>query len=73
MNERGSSVCPVTIHQPREEVEMAIVDHRGGMLEVYNPWGYTVWISEDDFVNNHMNVVAGGVPPKVHTVNVPRG
>ncbi len=53
--------------------EMAIVGHQGGMLEVYNPWGYTVWVSEDDFVNNHMNVVADGVPPMVRAVNVPRG
>lgn len=51
--------------------EMAIVGHQGGMLEVYNPWGYTVWISEDDFVNNHMNVVGDGVPSSVHAVNVP--
>jgi hypothetical protein len=52
--------------------EMAIIGHRGGMLEVYNPWGYTVWVSEDDFVNNHMNVVGDGVPATVHAVNVPR-
>jgi uncharacterized protein YukE len=52
--------------------EMAIIGHQGGMLEVYNPWGYTVWVSEDDFVNDHMNAVADGVPPNVHAVNVPR-
>ncbi|GAA1808137.1 hypothetical protein HC028_21595 [Planosporangium flavigriseum] len=52
--------------------EMAIVGHQDGMLEVYNPWGYTVWVSEDDFVNNHMNVVGDGVPASVHAVNVPR-
>jgi uncharacterized protein YukE len=52
--------------------EMAIVGHQGGMLEVYNPWGYTVWVGEDDFVNNRMNVVGDGVPATVHTVNVPR-
>jgi hypothetical protein len=52
--------------------EMAIVGHQGGMLEVYNPWGYTVWVSEDDFVNSHLNVVGDGVPATVHAVNVPR-
>jgi hypothetical protein len=42
------------------------------MLEVYNPWGYTVWVSEDDFVNGRMNVIEDGVPANVHAVNVPR-
>jgi hypothetical protein len=52
--------------------EMAIVGHHGGMLEVYNPWGYTVWVSEGDFVNSRLNVVGDGVPATVHAVNVPR-
>jgi uncharacterized protein YukE len=52
--------------------ELAIVGHQDGMLEVYNPWGYTVWVSEDDFVDNHMNAVGDGVPATVHAVNVPR-
>jgi hypothetical protein len=52
--------------------EMAIVGRRGDMLEVYNPWGYTVWVSEDDFINNRMNLIEDGVPATVHAVNVPR-
>jgi hypothetical protein len=64
---------PVTfsVHDAEGGHEMAVVGHQGGMLEVYNPWGYTVWVSEDDFVNNHMNVVGNGVPATVHAVNVP--
>jgi uncharacterized protein YukE len=52
--------------------EMVIVGHHGDLLEVYNPWGYTVWISGSDFVNNRMDAVGAGVPPAVHAVNVPR-
>jgi hypothetical protein len=64
---------PVTfsVHGGGQGHEMAIVGHQGDMLEVYNPWGYTIWISEDDFVNNHMNVVGDGVPSTLHAVNVP--
>ena len=65
---------PVTfsVHEGRVGHEMAIIGHQGNMLEVYNPWGYTVWVSEDDFVNNRMNVIDDGVPRKVDAVNVPR-
>jgi hypothetical protein len=61
-----------TVQDGQSGHEMAIVGHQDGMLEVYNPWGYTVWVSEDDFVNNHMNVVGDGVPATVDAVNVPR-
>jgi hypothetical protein len=64
---------PVTfsVHGGGEGHEMAIVGHQGDLLEVYNPWGYTIWISEDDFVSNHMNVVGDRVPSSLHAVNVP--
>ncbi|MGC9669385.1 hypothetical protein ACNTMW_22870 [Planosporangium sp. 12N6] len=52
--------------------EMAIVGRQGDLLEVYNPWGYTVWVSEDDFVNGRMTVIDNDVPANVHAVNVPR-
>jgi hypothetical protein len=61
-----------TVEDRHRGHEMAIVGRRGDMLEVYNPWGYTVWVSEDDFINNRMNVVDDGVPATVHAVNVPR-
>ncbi|NJC69067.1 hypothetical protein HC031_04915 [Planosporangium thailandense] len=61
-----------TVSDGRQGHEMAIVGRQGDMLEVYNPWGYTVWVSEDDFVHNRMNVVGDGVPAAVHAVNVAR-
>jgi hypothetical protein len=24
---------------------------------VYNPWGYTVWVSENQFVNNDLSAI----------------
>lgn len=33
---------------------MMIVGQEGDKLEIYNPWGQTTWISEDDFVNGGM-------------------
>jgi hypothetical protein len=70
--DRGLPVT-FTVQDGDRAHEMAIVGRQGGMLEVYNPWGYTVWVSEDDFVNGRMNVIEDGVPANVHAVNVPRG
>jgi uncharacterized protein YukE len=37
--------------------EMLIVGHDGDMIQIYNPWGYTVWMREDDFINGNMGAV----------------
>ncbi|GAB7188217.1 hypothetical protein ATKI12_8048 [Kitasatospora sp. Ki12] len=52
--------------------QMMIIGHRGDQLEIYNPWGYTVWVSESDFVNNHMEGAAqGGDMPIADHVQMP--
>lgn len=52
--------------------EMLIVGHDGDMIQVYNPWGYTVWVSEEDFVNGQMDAVQQGVPETPATVRLPK-
>jgi hypothetical protein len=52
--------------------EMLIVGHDGDLVQVYNPWGYTVWVHEDDFVNGHMNAVQQGVPETPATIRLPK-
>ncbi|MFI7244893.1 peptidoglycan-binding protein [Streptomyces qinglanensis] len=37
---------------------MTIIGQEGGMLQVYNPWGTTTWVSENDFINGHMDKAA---------------
>ncbi|MBF6175536.1 hypothetical protein [Nocardia blacklockiae] len=57
--------------------QMLIIGHKGDQLEVYNPWGVTSWISEDDFVNGHVDQMPGTdgkpqkVPPSVAGVLLP--
>ena len=52
--------------------QVLVIGHQGSMLQVYNPWGYTVWVSEDDFVNGHMDkTVQGANLPQVTNVRVP--
>jgi hypothetical protein len=49
-----------------------IVGQEGDMLQVYNPWGTTTWVSEDDFVNGRMGKVADNDVNQAYTVQIPR-
>ncbi|MFJ9447994.1 hypothetical protein ACIRRH_40130 [Kitasatospora sp. NPDC101235] len=35
--------------------QMVIVARDGDRLQVYNPWGQSVWVTEDQFIHNHLN------------------
>src|SRR5262249_10281256 len=49
---------PITLNAPDGgRHALMIVGHDGDRLQVYNPWGTTTWISEDDYINNHMDKV----------------
>jgi len=45
-----------------ETHEMVIVGHDGDMIQIYNPWGYTVWMKEEDFINGNMSAVQQSSP-----------
>ncbi|MDX3230810.1 peptidoglycan-binding protein [Streptomyces sp. ME19-01-6] len=51
---------------------MMIVGHEGDKLEVYNPWGFTTWVSEDDFVNNHMDKASDKRLPTAYEYSLPK-
>ncbi|BAJ28376.1 MULTISPECIES: hypothetical protein [Kitasatospora] len=57
---------PVTIRGGENGHALMIIGHDGDKLQVYNPWGYTVWITEDDFVDNRMDN-ALDQPPSMNT------
>jgi hypothetical protein len=52
--------------------QMLIIGHDGDRLQVYNPWGYTVWVNEDDFVNGRLDSIGNGVPNEFTSVRLPR-
>jgi hypothetical protein len=51
--------------------QMMVIGHQGSMLQIYNPWGYTVWVKEDDFINGHMDQAGNGVPTTPNSVRIP--
>lgn len=42
------------------------------MLQIYNPWGTTTRVSEDDFVNGDMGKASNGELDNAYQVYVPR-
>jgi len=52
--------------------ELVVVGHDGDMLQIYNPWGYTVWVDEDAFINGHLDSFEPLMPPGADDVTLPR-
>ncbi|MCX4745707.1 peptidoglycan-binding protein [Kitasatospora sp. NBC_01287] len=52
--------------------QMMIIGHRGDQLEIYNPWGFTAWVSENDFVNNNLGSLTQNELPNVNYVQLPK-
>ncbi|MEE6260914.1 hypothetical protein [Plantactinospora sonchi] len=52
--------------------QMLIIGHEGDRLQVYNPWGYTVWVNEDDFVNGRLDSFDKNVPNELTSVRLPK-
>ena len=63
---------PLIVDGPKDAHQMMIIAHEGDMLQIYNPWGETVWVSEDDFVNGHMDKASDGRLPNVRSVHLPK-
>ncbi|WP_234435887.1 protease inhibitor I42 family protein [Streptomyces sp. NRRL S-813] len=51
---------------------MTIIAQEGDRLQVYNPWGSTTWVSEDDFINGHMGRLPTVISP-MRTASIFRG
>ncbi|WP_256640651.1 peptidoglycan-binding protein [Streptomyces murinus] len=51
---------------------MMIVGQEGDKLEIYNPWGKTTWVSEDDFVNGGMAKASDNRLPDAYVVHLPQ-
>ncbi|MGW7055710.1 peptidoglycan-binding protein [Streptomyces sp. NPDC054887] len=67
---------PITVAGKEENGDyvghsMMIVGQEGDMLQVYNPWGTTTWISEDDFINGNMQKASDNRMPNATGVHLP--
>ncbi|MEU4241798.1 hypothetical protein [Actinoplanes sp. NPDC026619] len=53
--------------------QMMIVGHQGDQLQIYNPWGYTYWVSEDAFTSGDISNGENGLPGEPVSVRLPQG
>ncbi|GAA1952317.1 hypothetical protein [Kitasatospora viridis] len=50
---------PIDVFGSKEGHQMAIIGRNGNLLEIYNPWGQTSWVTEDQFVHSQLGGVTG--------------
>nr|WP_237536589.1 peptidoglycan-binding protein [Streptomyces sp. SID5785] len=62
---------PVDVSGDNGAHAMTIIAQEGDMLQVYNPWGTTTWVSEDDFINGHMGKASDSDLPNAYSVYLP--
>ncbi|MCQ6555768.1 peptidoglycan-binding protein [Streptomyces sp. C10-9-1] len=63
---------PVDVRGESGAHAMTIIGQEGDMLQVYNPWGSTTWVSEDDFINGRMGKASNNDLPDAYSVFIPR-
>jgi hypothetical protein len=51
--------------------QMMIIGQEGDKLQIYNPWGFTTWVSEDDFINGNMAGASDDRLPTPTSVRLP--
>ncbi|MDX2594390.1 MULTISPECIES: peptidoglycan-binding protein [Streptomyces] len=49
---------------------MMIIGQEGDRLQIYNPWGVTTWVSEEDFVSGDLSAAADDRYSPAHKGNV---
>ncbi|WP_217243117.1 peptidoglycan-binding protein [Streptomyces sp. AC555_RSS877] len=63
---------PVDVRSDDGAHAMTIIGQEGDMLQIYNPWGTTTWVSEDDFINGNMGKASNGELDDAYSVYVPQ-
>ena len=63
---------PLSVDDGREGHQLLVIGHAGDQLQIYNPWGYTYWITEREFTSGHVDGVDSAIPREPTAVRLPR-
>jgi hypothetical protein len=63
---------PVSTRSDAGGHQMVIIGHQDGQLQIYNPWGYTYWVSEHAFINGDIAAGEQGLPGRPESVRLPQ-
>lgn len=62
---------PFFTRESGETHQLLVIGHSGDQLQVYNPWGYTYWITERDFVEGRVDGIDAEIPSTPSTIRLP--
>jgi hypothetical protein len=64
---------PLSVDEDGTSHGMMIIGRSADQLQIYNPWGYTFWVSEQDFINGDIDAVDVDMPKHPRSVRLPVG
>jgi hypothetical protein len=64
---------PLSVDEGREGHQLMVIGHSGHELQIYNPWGYTYWITEREFTDGHVDGTDPEIPREPTAVRLPVG
>lgn len=64
---------PIVTREGSEGHQMLVIGHSGDRLQIYNPWGYTYWVTEREFVSGHLDGIDPDIPSTPTSVRLPQG
>jgi uncharacterized protein YukE len=62
---------PLSVDEGPEGHQLLVIGHSGNQLQIYNPWGYTYWITEREFTDGHVDAIDPEVPREPTAVRLP--
>jgi hypothetical protein len=62
---------PLSVDEGREGHQLMVIGHSGHQLQIYNPWGYTYWITEREFTDGHVDGIDPDIPREPTAVRLP--
>jgi uncharacterized protein YukE len=64
---------PFVTQESGQGHQMLVIGHSGDRLQIYNPWGYTYWVSEEEFVSGHVDGIDPDIPRTPTSLRLPQG
>ena len=58
---------PIDVTNGNDSHQMVVIASNGGELEIYNPWGYSMWVTNQQFVSNQLGALTNSQPPGMPT------
>ena len=62
---------PLSVDEGTEGHQLLVIGHSGHQLQIYNPWGYTYWVTEQEFTGGHLDAVDPDIPREPTAVRLP--